>query len=69
MFAEVHCSCEGSFQVDSEWDESVWMMLYRFADAHVSCGYMTERSDGEAQVLAAGGAKTPAAEADGEPED
>ena len=66
MFAEVHCACEGALQIDSDWDESVWMMLYRFADAHVTCGFMTSRADGEEQV---GKAKTPDADGDDASED
>ena len=42
------------------------MMLYRFADAHVTCGFMTSRDDGEAQV---GCAKHPDADEDEVKED
>lgn len=46
MFVELQCGfCESSLQMDSEWEESVWLMVYRFADAHVNCGSFTDRTD------------------------
>lgn len=47
MFVEMVCTCEATFHIDStENEESAWFLVFRFANAHVSCGYMTDaRSD------------------------
>ena len=44
MYVEMVCgACESYFNCDADSDESspVWMMMHRFANAHVDCGYMT----------------------------
>lgn len=44
MYVEMVCgSCESYFNVDADPDDTspVWMMMHRFANAHVECGYMT----------------------------
>lgn len=46
MFCELQCGpCESSIQLDTEWEESAWLMVYRFADAHVACGVFTDRKE------------------------
>ena len=45
MYVNLECSCEAMLQIDSDWVDSTWMMIYRFADAHVTCGFMTPRED------------------------
>jgi hypothetical protein len=37
------CACEGHFSAEVDGDDTtgVWYLVYRFADAHVKCGYMT----------------------------
>lgn len=45
MFMELCCGfCESSIQLDSDWEESCWLMVYRFADAHITCGTFTDRT-------------------------
>lgn len=36
-------ACESYFNCDADSDDSsaVWMMMHRFANAHVDCNYMT----------------------------
>lgn len=44
MYVEMVCgACESYFNCDADADEApaVWMMMHRFANAHVDCGYMT----------------------------
>lgn len=44
MYVEMVCgACDSYFNCDADSDESspVWMMMHRFANAHVDCGYMT----------------------------
>lgn len=44
MYVEMVCgACESYFNCDAEPEEesAVWMMMHRFANAHVECGYMT----------------------------
>ena len=42
MYVNVDCGiCGSCINIDSEWEESSWMMLFRFADAHVDCGTFT----------------------------
>lgn len=44
MYVEMVCgACDSYFNCDADVDESapVWMMMHRFANAHVDCGYMT----------------------------
>lgn len=50
MFIEMVCSCEAALHLDAEGaDDSVWFLVFRFANAHVSCGYMTEAVSEEAR--------------------
>lgn len=45
MYVEMVCGqCESYFNCDADSDETsaVWMMMHRFANAHVECGYMTK---------------------------
>lgn len=44
MYVEMVCgACESYFNCDADAEEgsAVWMMMHRFANAHVDCGYMT----------------------------
>ena len=44
MYIEMVCgACESYFNCDVDDDEAnaLWMMMHRFANAHVECGYMT----------------------------
>lgn len=44
MYVEMVCgNCESYFNVDADPEDTspVWMMMHRFASAHVECGYMT----------------------------
>lgn len=39
-----NCTCGAHLSLDSEDEESsgpIWMLTFRFANAHVRCGYMT----------------------------
>jgi len=49
MYVELHCgACESSFQVESEEEDPVWLMIHRFSNAHADCGFMTPASgDGD----------------------
>lgn len=41
MYTELNCGhCESYFQVDSEEEDAVWMMIHRFSTAHADCGFM-----------------------------
>lgn len=51
MFVEMVCACEATFHIDSsENEESAWFLVFRFANAHVGCGYMTEAQSDEAKA-------------------
>jgi len=42
---EMVCSCEAMISItsdDANDHTPIWYMVYRFADAHVSCEYVTE---------------------------
>jgi hypothetical protein len=43
MYVEMVCVCTASFSIDSDEDnyDPVWHLTYRFANAHVNCGYLT----------------------------
>lgn len=45
MFVEMMCGgCESSFSLTTETsdnDDSGWFLVYRFANAHTACNYMT----------------------------
>lgn len=44
MYVEMVCGhCESYFNADAEAEDSsaIWMMMHRFANSHVECGYMT----------------------------
>ena len=41
MFVEMACACEASLSIDAESEEPVWFLVFRFANQHVACGYMT----------------------------
>lgn len=46
MYAELACGfCESNLHLDTEWEESCWLMVYRFADAHTQCGSFTDRTE------------------------
>lgn len=44
MFIEMTCSCTASVQVDMPEDKETMglVLVNRFTNAHVSCGFMTE---------------------------
>lgn len=43
MFIEVSCQCSAMIQleVDKNKEEAAWLMLNRFANAHVQCGFVS----------------------------
>lgn len=43
MFVEMTCgACDAHFQVDAEDnDTAMWLLINRYVNAHVACGYMT----------------------------
>jgi hypothetical protein len=46
LYANIDCGhCGSAIHIDSEWEESIWLMVYRFADAHVDCGTFTDRTE------------------------
>lgn len=46
MFLEINCGgCESSVQVDSDWEESVWLLAWRFTAGHVGCGTFTDLAE------------------------
>lgn len=55
MFVEMICSCEGTLHLDVSEDDgpkdSVWMLIYRFANAHTLCGYMTPGTSPEGEEV------------------
>ena len=36
-----NCGCRLELESDYEYDESVFSLLHRFANAHVACGFVT----------------------------
>lgn len=55
MYVEMVCSCEATLHLDmGEEDgaiDSIWMLTYRFANAHIHCGYMTPGTSPEAEEV------------------
>jgi hypothetical protein len=56
MYFDMICSCSASFHIELEVDseEAVWLLVNRFINAHVECGFMTpiaEQSPTEKQQL------------------
>ena len=45
MYVAMECKCGGSISIDSEWEESCWLMSFRFSEAHVKCGTFTDNSE------------------------
>lgn len=46
MYASVDCGpCASSISMDSEWEESTWLLVNRFSAAHVQCGTFTETTE------------------------
>jgi hypothetical protein len=44
MLFDMVCSCGAAIQIDvepTEDDNSVWLLINRFVNAHVKCGFMT----------------------------
>lgn len=41
MFAELTCTCEAHMQVDAEEADACWLLVWRFVNAHVACGYVS----------------------------
>lgn len=41
MYVEMTCSCGAHFQLDVDEDFQGWLLLNRFVEAHVKCGYVT----------------------------
>jgi len=43
MYAEMICKCESSFSIDfeGEADDAAWHLIWRFANAHTSCGFVS----------------------------
>lgn len=42
MYIEMTCSCNSSFSLDTEEEylDHIWHLSFRFANAHVRCGYV-----------------------------
>jgi hypothetical protein len=45
MFCEMVCTCEASLNIDSENEDGIWMLAWRFANSHAQCGYVTPAHD------------------------
>lgn len=44
MYVEMVCgACESYFNIDADPEDTsaVWMMMHRFSNAHIECGYMS----------------------------
>jgi len=43
MFFEMVCQCTATLQIDAEKskEEAAWLLVSRFCNAHVACGYIT----------------------------
>jgi hypothetical protein len=44
MFFEMICTCSASVHIETDIDENTeasWLLVNRFINAHVKCGYMT----------------------------
>lgn len=51
MNAYLSCGlCEAQFQIESDQEDPSWMMVFRFADAHAVCGYMTPSQGGSSDA-------------------
>lgn len=49
MFFEMMCSCTATLSLDVAEDNDTlgWVMIHRFASAHINCGYMTPMTTDE----------------------
>ena len=50
MKFDMVCACGASITVEVLDDENTlggWMFIHRFANAHISCGYVTEYESGD----------------------
>lgn len=49
MYVEMTCSCDSSFsfESDEESTDAVLALTFRFASAHVKCGFMTSGTSPE----------------------
>jgi len=54
MYVEMACNCESSFTIESDGEnnESLWTLAWRFANAHVGCGFVTfgDAPEGEREI-------------------
>jgi hypothetical protein len=43
MFFEMVCQCNATLQIDVEKnrEEAAWLLVSRFSNAHVACGFIT----------------------------
>jgi len=42
MFIDLGCGkCDSSLIIDGDDDLAIWMMLYRFTNAHLECGFVS----------------------------
>jgi hypothetical protein len=49
MFLEMTCACGASIQMDGDNDTAALLLSHRFAEAHVSCGFVTPVYSDEAE--------------------
>lgn len=42
MYCELTCGrCEAHLQMDTENEDGAWLLVLRYAEAHVECGFVT----------------------------
>ena len=46
MYTEMNCGhCESFFQIESDAEDAVWLLIHRYLDAHVECGFVARTKD------------------------
>jgi hypothetical protein len=52
MYVEMVCNCECSLTVEPDGNyESAWALTWRFANAHVGCGFVTPNISPEEETM------------------
>lgn len=46
MHTELHCGfCDSYLQMESMEEDAVWLLVHRFTDAHVACGFISPTTE------------------------
>ena len=47
MFVDFNCTCDSHLQMDSENEDALWSLVWRFVNQHAQCGFVTGGSPEE----------------------